>query len=309
MTTLIYSHRRCLEHDPGPDHPESPARLTAVLAALEDPEFAGLEWRDAPAASLDQIGRVHSERYIDDVYQLIQAGEKAQLDEDTYVSAGSWHAALHASGAVCAAIDAVIREDADNAFCAVRPPGHHAEPERAMGFCIFNNIAIGAFQAREIHNIGRIAIVDFDVHHGNGTEVLLRNDPDLFYASIHQEPLFPGTGRESDRGRFNNVLNVPLRPKMGSSEFRQQARNRVLPTLAKFEPQLILISAGFDGHRADPLSDLSLDEDDFAWITSEILTIACHACRGRVVSVLEGGYDPNALAASVAAHVRALKNG
>jgi acetoin utilization deacetylase AcuC-like enzyme len=216
---------------------------------------------------------------------------------------------LRAAGAVCAAVDAVACGDADNAFCMVRPPGHHAERENAMGFCIFNNVAIGALQAREVHHMSRVAVVDFDVHHGNGTQAVFWEDPDLFYASVHQAPLYPGTGPARERGRCNNIINVPLAPMAGSLEFRRQIGERILPSLAKFEPHFILISAGFDGHESDPLADMRLHEDDYAWVTMELLAIARHASRGRLVSTLEGGYDLRALGASAAAHVSALVNG
>ncbi|MFQ5775948.1 MAG: histone deacetylase family protein [Kiloniellaceae bacterium] len=306
MTTLVYSHAACFEHDPGRMHPENPARLEAVLSALEGPDFATLERREAPAAERAQIARVHPERYIERVFQAVPESGYAGLDADTVVSPGSGEAALRAAGAVCAAVDAVAGGEAANAFCAVRPPGHHAEPERAMGFCLFNNVAVGALQAREVHGLWRIGVIDFDVHHGNGTQAMFWDDPDLFYASVHQMPLYPGTGAPNERGAHGNIVNVPLAPMSGSLEFRHGVRDRVLPALTGFAPDFILISAGFDAHEDDPLAGLRLHEDDYAWATSEILSIARHGCAGRVVSTLEGGYNLRALADSAAAHVRAL---
>ena len=306
MTTLLYTHGACLDHDPGPTHPESPARLGAVLAALDGAEFAGLERREAPRAGLDQIARVHAAAYIDAVLDAIPATGYAGLDPDTIVSPGSGEAALRAAGAVCAGVDAVATGAAANAFCAVRPPGHHAEPSRAMGFCVFNNAAIGALHGRAAHGLGRVAVVDFDVHHGNGTQAAFWDDPDLFYGSTHQMPLYPGTGAAEERGRHGNIVNVPLAPMAGSPEFRQGMRSRILPSLSAFAPELIVISAGFDAHAEDPLAGLCLREDDYAWATGEILAIAALTCAGRVVSTLEGGYNLHALADSAAAHVRVL---
>ena len=212
---------------------------------------------------------------------------------------------MRAAGAVVAAVDAVVMGEADNAFCAVRPPGHHAEPGRAMGFCLFNNVAIGALRAREAHGLARVAVVDFDVHHGNGTQACFADDASLFYASTHQFPLYPGTGARSETG-VGNIVNVPLRPMAGSREFRLGASREILPALDAFRPDLLLISAGFDAHRSDPLAQLLLDESDYTWITEQLLEIARQHAGGRVVSTLEGGYDLAALGASAAAHVRVL---
>ncbi len=306
MTTQLYTHTAFFDHDPGRMHPESPARLKAVLGALEAPEFAALERRQAPEASREQLLRVHPGHYVDFVLAAIPEQGYVGLDMDTIVSPGSGQAGLRAAGAVCAAVDAVARGEADNAFCVVRPPGHHAEPERAMGFCLFNSIAVGALQAREVHRHHRVAVVDFDVHHGNGTQAAFWDDEDLFYASTHQMPLYPGTGDRVERGRFNNVVNAPLAPMSGSEEFRRAMLQMVFPPLTKFDPDFILVSAGFDGHEDDPLAGLRLHEDDFGWATEELMAIARHACAGRLVSTLEGGYDAHALASSTAAHVRAL---
>jgi acetoin utilization deacetylase AcuC-like enzyme len=305
MTTLIYTHQACLEHDPGSYHPESPERLRAVLAALGRPEFAGALRRDAPRAELDEVARVHARAFIEAVLAAVPQRGHAALDADTVLSPRSGEAALRAVGAVAAAVDAVVAGEADNAFCAVRPPGHHAEAGQAMGFCLFNSVAIGAQRARQLHGLERAAIVDFDVHHGNGTQAIFENNPHVFYASTHQAPLYPGTGARSETG-VGNVVNVPLRPMSGSSEFRHAFNEVILPALEDFRPDIILISAGFDAHRADPLAQLMLVEADYAWVTERLLACAARHCEGRLVSSLEGGYDLEALAASAAAHVGAL---
>jgi acetoin utilization deacetylase AcuC-like enzyme len=222
------------------------------------------------------------------------------------MSFGSREAALRAAGAVVAAVDEVMSGRLRNAFCAVRPPGHHAEHATAMGFCLFNNVAVGALHAQVVYGLPRVAVIDFDVHHGNGTQDIFFRNPNLFYASTHQSPLYPGTGSVSERGVSGNILNVPLPPGAGGVEFRAAFETLILPTLRVFEPDLILISAGFDAHRADPLAQLRLDEEDFGWATRQICAVAAQSCLGRVVSALEGGYDLDALARSSAAHVRAL---
>jgi len=305
MTTLLFSHPACLEHDPGPHHPESAARLRAVLAALDDPEFAGLERREAPEAALDDLLRVHSPRHVERTLGAVPRFGHVGIDADTILSPASGSAALRSAGAVAAAVDAIVAKEADNAFCAVRPPGHHAEPERAMGFCLLNNAAIGALRAREVHGLARAAVIDFDVHHGNGTQAAFETDGSLFYASTHQSPLYPGTGAADETG-VGNIVNVPLRPMSGSAPFRLAMTERILPALDAFRPNLVVVSAGFDGHRSDPLAQLLLDEQDYAWVTDKLLEIAARHAEGRLVATLEGGYDLTALGASVAAHVRAL---
>src|SRR5689334_17188067 len=269
MTTLLYTHALCLAHDPGPHHPESPARLEAVLATLSGPDFARLERREAPAAMLDDIARVHPRRLVEALLAAVPNTGYAAIDADTILSPQSGEAALHAAGAVAAAVDAVVAGEADNAFCAVRPPGHHAEPERAMGFCLFNNVAIGALRAREVHGLDRVAVIDFDVHHGNGTQAAFASDQHLFYASTHQSPLYPGTGAAGEKG-VGNIVNVPLRPMAGADQFRLGVAERILPALDAFQPELVLISAGFDGHKNDPLAQLMLDEEDYAWVTERL---------------------------------------
>jgi len=305
MTTLLYTHRACLDHDPGPGHPECPARIEAVWAALEAPEFASLIRREAPRATMEALERVHPKAHIDRTFALVPAKGYEAIDGDTFISPGSGEAALRAAGALTAAVDAVVAGEAKNAFCAVRPPGHHAEPSTAMGFCLFNNAVVGAMHARAAHGLRRVAIVDFDVHHGNGSQAVAEQDADLFYASTHEWPLYPGTGRANETG-LGNVVNRPLRAGAGGEEFRTAFGEWIMPALGQFAPDLVIISAGFDGHRDDPLAQLNLTERDFVWVTEQLLGFAERYCGGRLVSTLEGGYDLDALAASTAAHVGAL---
>ena len=305
MTTRLYSHAACLGHDMGHGHPERPARLQAILAALEAEPFRKLERVEAPLATVEQLCRVHPQGYIQAILHAVPAAGLFALDPDTTLSPGSGEAALRAAGAVCAAVDAVAAGEVANAFCAVRPPGHHAEPGTAMGFCLFNNVAVGALQARAVHGLRRVAVVDFDVHHGNGTQATFERDPEAFFASTHQMPLYPGTGAATETG-VGNICNAPLPPYTGSEEFRTAMESRILPALDAFRPDFLLISAGFDAHRADPLANLQLEEEDFAWATDRLLAVADRHAGGRVVSTLEGGYDLDALAASAAAHVLAL---
>lgn len=308
VTTLLLTHPACLDHVPHPAHPESPARLRAILRALDDEAFADLDRAEAPRASREQITRLHPAQLVETLEAAMPASGTRNIDADTMISPGSFEAALRAAGAVVAGVDAVMERRAANAFCAVRPPGHHAEPTVPMGFCLFNSVAIGALHARDAWRCRRVAVVDFDVHHGNGTQAAFAEDGDLFYASTHQSPLYPGTGSPRERG-VGNIVNVPLPPGAGSDAFRQAMDTHVLPALDAFAPDFVLISAGFDAHRADPLANLSLDEADFAWATERLMAIAAHHCGGRVVSTLEGGYDLDALGRSAAAHVRALMAG
>ncbi len=308
MATLIFTHSACVEHDPGASHPECPARLEAVLGALKMEEFKDLEWREAPRAETAQLTRVHPRDHVDRVLSAVPKEGHYSLDPDTVLSPSSGEAALRAAGALCAAVDAVVAGEGRNAFCAVRPPGHHAEAARAMGFCLFNNVAVGALHARQQHGLARVAVIDFDVHHGNGTQATFAQDGDLFYGSTHQFPHYPGTGSADERG-LGNVVNAPLAPGTGSAEFRQAMNDRILPALGDFAPDFTFISAGFDAHAADPLAHLNFVEEDFAWATREIMDIAEAGSKGRVVSTLEGGYDLGALGSSAAAHVRALMSG
>ena len=305
MTTLLYTHPACLEHDTGFGHPECPARLTAILNTLRTTPFAALEWRDVPQATVEQLTRIHTHSHVERIFARVPKQGNTALDGDTILSPQSGEAALRAAGAVCAAVDAILRREASNAFCAIRPPGHHAEPNQAMGFCLFSNVAIGAAHARAVHGLERVAVIDFDVHHGNGTQAAFENDPAYLYISTHQAYIYPGTGRRDQRG-VGNIINVPLLAGSGSADLRHVWQHEIEPALQEFEPQLVLISAGFDAHRMDPLAELNFSEDDYAWLTQQILVIAADCCEGRVVSVLEGGYNLPALAASVAAHVKAL---
>ncbi|HVY15965.1 MAG TPA: histone deacetylase family protein [Rhodopila sp.] len=307
MTTVLITHPACLEHDTGPYHPETPERLRAVLAALEAPEFSDLLREQAPMATVEQLSRVHPRAYVETILAIQpDLGEPVQLDGDTLMSYGSAEAAARAAGAACTAVDAVMEGWARAAFAAVRPPGHHAEPNRPMGFCLFNNAAVAALHARTVWGVRRVAVVDFDVHHGNGTQAMFEADPDLFYASSHQSPCYPGTGFPSERGVADNIVNAPLRPRDGGPAFRAAWSEIILPALRAFKPGLLIVSAGFDAHIADPLADLRLENPDFAWITNELVQIADTLCGRKIVSVLEGGYDLNALAAAAAVHVRGL---
>jgi acetoin utilization deacetylase AcuC-like enzyme len=305
MSTLLVTHPACVDHDPGVFHPERPDRLKAVLGGLAESEFKPLERVAAPRVENQQLMLAHPASHVEAVMGTIPPQGRHHLDGDTAVSPGSGEAALRAAGAVVAAVDAVCTGKAKNAFCAVRPPGHHAEAMQAMGFCLFNNVVIGALHARVAHGLSRVAVIDFDVHHGNGTQHMFERDPHLFYASTHQWPLYPGTGSERERG-VGNIVNAPLHPHSGGLEFRDAFTKKILPALDKFAPELVIISAGFDAHEDDPLASLNLHEDDYEWVTAALAEVAKTHAKGRVVSALEGGYDLHALAASAAAHVRAL---
>jgi acetoin utilization deacetylase AcuC-like enzyme len=300
----LYTHASCLQHDPGPAQPESPARLRAVLQALDHDRFAALDRIEAPRATREQLLRVHTPEHVDHILGVLPDAGTVRLDEDTLMSPGSAEAALHAAGATVAAVDAVLSQGG-RAFCAVRPPGHHATPSRAMGFCLFNNIAVAAAQAIAEHGLKRVAIADFDVHHGNGTQDIFATDSRVLFVSSHQMPLYPETGREDERG-VGNIVNAPLSPGDGSYEFRELWEGVLLPRMHAFKPQLVLVSAGFDAHRNDPLADLRLGSEDYAWITQRLVSLADAHAEGRLVSSLEGGYNLLALATSVAAHVGEL---
>jgi acetoin utilization deacetylase AcuC-like enzyme len=304
--TILLTHPDCLRHNPGAGHPERPERLKAVLAALDHADFASLDRREAPEATPEQVARVHGRDFVDALLAAAPSSGLVRIDADTAMSPGSDRAALRAAGAVVGAVDAVMGGQAKTAFCAVRPPGHHAEPDNAMGFCLFNSVAVGAAHAAEIWGAERIAIVDFDVHHGNGTETMTMTRPGWFYASTHQFPFYPGTGAARERGPHRNVVNAPLPQGSDGDDFRQAFEERILPALETFAPDLMMISAGFDAHRRDPLAWLNLDESDFAWATAVLAGIAARYAQGRIVSTLEGGYDLTALASSAAAHVRTL---
>jgi acetoin utilization deacetylase AcuC-like enzyme len=306
MPTALFTSPSCLLHDNGPHHPENPGRLRAILKELEKTDYQGLERFAARPATREELLRVHDVDYVTRLFDQVPVSGNVQLDPDTALNPHSGEAALHAAGAVCDAVDAVLTGKVTNAFCAVRPPGHHAEHMKAMGFCLFSNLAIGAAHARAQHGIRRIAILDFDVHHGNGTEEWAAGQADVLFVSSHQFPHWPGSGRATDRGPLDNLVNIPLPAGSGGREFRAAMEATALPRIAAHKPDLIMLSAGFDAHQADPLADLRFSVEDFAWITTEIARLAALSCQGRIISSLEGGYDPDALAASAGAHVQAL---
>ncbi len=304
--TLFLTHPVAQSHDPGPGHPEAPVRMRAILAAVAAADIPGLDRREAPLATLDQVRRAHPGDYADRILAAVPATGYRRIDADTVMSPASGEAALRAAGAACAAVDAVVAGEARAAFCAMRPPGHHAEAGTAMGFCLFNSIAVGALHARHAHGLRKIAIFDFDVHHGNGTQDIFWSDADTLYVSTHQSPLYPGTGHADETGAHRNILNRPQPPGTGSGKWRQDVERHVLPAIDAWKPELVMISAGFDAHEADPLAQMRLVEADFAWVTTELRRLADIHARGRVVSVLEGGYDPPALGRSVVAHLQSL---
>jgi len=304
MSTIIIHHDDCLRHNPGAKHPESPQRVKAVLSGLEG--LKGLQRLPAPLATPEQIARVHPTEHWAGIQTQEPTEGLVAIDPDTYINQGSIDATLRASGGLCFAIEQVLSDKALRAFCAVRPPGHHSEPELAMGFCLLNHVAIGAMHALENPAIKRVAIVDFDVHHGNGTQAVFEQNPAVMYISSHQSPLFPGTGYADETG-CGNILNLPLAPGDGSEAFRNVWSKSGLPAIHNFEPDLILISAGFDAHQRDPLAQLEAQDMDYRWITEEICDLATDCSKGRVVSILEGGYDMQALASAGRAHVEGLE--
>lgn len=300
----IYTHPACTRHDPGPGHAERPLRLVAVTEALREAFPDALHWEEAPRASRGQLLRVHDDALLALVLDTPVDGPMP-LDPDTVLAPGSAEAALRAAGAGIAAVDAVMHGEVRRVFCAVRPPGHHATPSAAMGFCLFNNIAVAAAHACDKHGLSRVAVVDFDVHHGNGTQAIFDTDARVMYLSSHQMPLYPDTGYANERG-VGNIVNAPLPPGCDSDGFRRIWRERLLPTLDSFRPQLLFISAGFDAHKRDPLAQVELEGGDYEWITRELVAIAKRHGDGRVVSMLEGGYDLAALREASVAHVGAL---
>jgi acetoin utilization deacetylase AcuC-like enzyme len=309
MPTLLLTHPACLDHVTPLGHPERPDRLRVIERILEDERFALLARAQAPAATLETIALCHPVDYIESIREATPRDGLAHLDADTSLSPGSFEAALRAAGGAVRAVDEVMAKTAANVFVATRPPGHHAETARPMGFCLFNNAAIAARHAQKRHGAERAAIADFDVHHGNGSQEIFWNDPTVMYCSTHQMPLYPGTGAVSERGEHGTIVNAPLDPGDGGPEFREAFATAILPRLRDFHPDLIVISAGFDAHARDPLANLNLLEADFAWATQRLMEIADAQAGGRVVSVLEGGYDLQGLARSAAAHVVALMHG
>jgi len=308
MATRLYTHPVYLEHLTPPGHPERPDRLRAIARVLDDEAFAGLDRRQAPEGDEATIHDVHPEAFVAELKRRMPVEGLAQIDTDTTASPKSWQAAVTAVGAANAAVDDVFRKAADNVFVAARPPGHHAERTTAMGFCLFNTAAIAARYAQRAYGAERVAIVDWDVHHGNGTQDIFWDDPSVLYASTHQMPLYPGTGAVSETGA-GNIVNAPLSSGSDGDLFRDAFRSRVLPAIDAFKPDLIIISAGFDAHHRDPLAEINLVEADFDWATAELMDRADRYADGRLVSLLEGGYDLQGLAFSVAAHVQRLMRG
>ncbi|MDQ4062039.1 MAG: histone deacetylase family protein [Pseudomonadota bacterium] len=308
MSTLYITHPAFLHHLTGPGHPERPDRMRAVERIMENERFAHLARETAPLGKPEAIELVHPTAYVEALEEACPRDGLVRIDADTVISPGSWEAALRGVGAACYAVDEVLGGRAANAFCAIRPPGHHAETARAMGFCLVNFVSIAARHAQRIHGVERVAIVDVDVHHGNGTQDIFWSDASVFYASTHQMPLYPGTGAVSETG-VGNIVNAPLRPGDGGEAFRQAVETRILPALERFGPDLVLISAGFDAHWRDPLAHLQLTEQDFAWVTRKLMDVAARFAKDRVVSLLEGGYDLQGLSRSVEAHVLALMRG
>lgn len=306
MTTLLVSHPAFLDHQTPSGHPERSDRIRVINDKLKGHRFEALLRDEAPEADQVMLERCHPPAYIQAIKESCPASGIARLDADTWLSPGSWEAMLRGAGAATHAVDQVMSGRAQNAFAAIRPPGHHAEHQTAMGFCFFNNAAIAARHAQAVHSIERVAIIDWDVHHGNGTQDIFWSDPSVLYVSTHEMPLYPGTGAADETGAFGTILNVPMQAGDGSEAFRAAFDDVVLPRLHEFRPDFLIISAGFDAHRDDPLGNLQLDEADFAWATHQLMNLADVHAHGRIVSVLEGGYDLQGLALSVAAHVEAL---
>jgi acetoin utilization deacetylase AcuC-like enzyme len=308
LATLLLHHPSFANHKTSAGHPERPDRYRAVEAVLGQAQFDGLVREKAEMADVDTTRYVHTDRYVDALQAARPNEGYVYLDGDTMMEPSTWEVVLRAVGGTIQAVDKVLDGEVQNAFVGCRPPGHHAESERAMGFCLFNNIGIGARHAQKKHGLKRVAIVDFDVHHGNGTQEIFYSDPSVLYASTHQMPLYPGTGAARETG-VGNIFNCPLAPGDGGEKMRAAFEGKILPALDTFKPELIIVSAGFDAHERDPLGSLRMTADDFAWVTRELVKSAQKNCEGRLVSVLEGGYDLQGLADSVGAHVGELMKG
>lgn len=304
MTTLLLSHPSCRQHEM-PNSPETPARLEIIEQALGAERFRPLHREKCPKATIKQIARAHPIEHIDSIRQNIPVSGHFRIDGDTCLCPRSYEAARRAAGGAVRAVDAVMNKEASNAFCAIRPPGHHAEQLMAMGFCLFNNAAIAALHAKEEHGAERVAVIDFDVHHGNGTQDIFWDKPDMFYGSTHQMPLFPGTGSTRETGA-GNIVNTPLCAGADGDKIKEAFNDRILPALFDFSPDILILSAGFDAHRDDPVGGMELATEDFSWLSRKLAEFADKHCEGRMVSVLEGGYDLPALADSVGAHVEVL---
>lgn len=305
MTTCIFTSNSSIKHDTGPGHPECPERIPAILTGLKKIQSQKLIWREIGSFDEKYIELTHSKKYLEKINQSFPKEDLVFLDGDTIVSKGSKKAAYDAVGAIINAIDAVMNQEFDNAFCVVRPPGHHAEKEQAMGFCIFNNVAVGATYLLEKHKLDKVAIIDFDVHHGNGTQDIFYNEKKVLYISSHQFPFYPGTGSKDEIGKFNNILNIPLKAGTVSEEFFNSYK-KVYDKLNEFRPQFILLSAGFDAHKNDPLANVDLESRDYYILTKEIMKIAKKICSNKIVSILEGGYNLSAIQESAKYHVEAL---
>ena len=306
MSTLIISHKDCLSHIEPTGHPEQVMRLLEVIKRLKFEEFKNLIWKEAPIATNEQILLGHSKKYVEFIENIQKSNHITHLDADTYFGKGSLNAAKRGVGANISAVNAVMSGDFNNAFSAIRPPGHHAETEKAMGFCIFGNVAIAAKYAIENHKLKRVAVVDFDVHHGNGTQEILWDDPNVLFVSTHQMPLWPGSGTHEEHGKHQNILNIPIQANTDGPAFRQKFDEIILPRLDSYKPEILIISAGFDAHYKDPLANIELMTEDYEWITHRLCDIADEHADGRLISSLEGGYNLAALAESVAVHVKVL---